>query len=368
MIELEKILDRTFWGNTVWEWSVAAAILVVTFLVLGLIRRVIRTNYTRLAATPRVEFMELPLRVVSRTTLPFILMLSLFFGLESLKLPARAHTILVTAVTIAAFWQIGLWATTAVLGSLERKQRAAAQVDRAAVGTLTIISFIIRTTIWSFVLLLTLDNLGVEIKPLLAGLGIGGIAVALAVQNVLGDLLASLSITLDRPFVVGESLAVDDFNGTVEYIGVKSTRLRSLSGEQIIIPNSNLLSSRIRNNSRMSERRAVFTISVSPQTPVPQLVKIAGMIRGFVESHADVRFDRAHFAKIGPTSFDFEIVYIVTQPDYNRYMDIQQAINLQIVDAFDQGGIALAYPTQRLKLEHETTTDVTDPSVIAPRK
>jgi hypothetical protein len=173
---------------------------------------------------------------------------------------------MLTIFTVACFWQIGLWATTALLAVLERKQRHALAVDRAAAGSLTIIGFMARLTIWAFVLLLTLDNLGIEIKPLLAGLGIGGIAVALAAQNILGDLFASLSITLDRPFVLGDSLQIDDFSGTVEYIGVKSTRLRSVNGELIIIPNSNLVASRVRNNTRATDRRVVFTISVSQST------------------------------------------------------------------------------------------------------
>ena len=165
-------------------------------------------------------------------------------------------------------------------------------------------------------LLLTLDNLGIQIKPLLAGLGIGGIAVALAAQNILGDLFASLSITLDRPFVLGDTLQVDDFVGTVEYIGVKSTRLRSVNGEQIIMPNSNLLASRVRNLTRATERRVVFTISVGQETPPAQLQKIPGLIRSLIEAHRDVRFDRSHFAKIAAASFDFEAVYVVKTTDY----------------------------------------------------
>jgi small-conductance mechanosensitive channel len=151
--------------------------------------------------------------------------------------------------------------------------------------------------------------------------------------------------------VIGDSLAVDEFNGTVEYIGVKSTRLRSLSGEQIIMPNANLLASRIRNNARMSERRVVYTISVDQQTPLEQLRRIPGQIRALIESYRDVRFDRSHFAKIGPTSFDFEAVYIVLTPDYGRHMDILQEINFKLIEGFERDGITFAYPTQRLYME-----------------
>ena len=278
---------------------------------------------------------------------------SLFLGLQTLELPDKGGACAITVFTVAGCWQIGLWATTAVLATLDRKQRRTLATDRAAAGSLGIIGFMARLTIWALVLLLTLNNLGIQIKPLLAGLGIGGIAVALAAQNILGDLFASLSITLDRPFVLGDSLQIDDFVGTVEYIGVKSTRLRSVNGEQIIIPNSNLVASRVRNNTRATERRVVFTISVGQETPLAQLQKIPGLIRSLIEAHPDVRFDRSHFAKIAAASFDFEAVYIVKTTDYLRHMDILQEINLKLVEGFEKEGIAFAYPVQRLYLEQQ---------------
>jgi small-conductance mechanosensitive channel len=198
------------------------------------------------------------------------------------------------------------------------------------------------------VLLLTLDNLGVDITALVAGLGIGGIAVALALQNVLGDLLASLSIALDQPFVIGDFLIVGEHLGTVEYIGIKSTRLRSLTGEQIVMSNADLLSSRLRNYGRMYERRVVFTLGVTYETPRDKLREIAPLLRGIVEAQEGVRFDRAHFAKYGPYSLDFEVVYHVLSADFGRYMDAQQAINFRIHEAFEALGVQFAYPTQTL--------------------
>ncbi len=350
MAELQELFDQSYFGNPAWRWIVAGAVALGILFVLLLLRRLARKQYARLAATPQDQFLEVPLHVASRTTVWFLLIAAVFCGLHTLGLPAKAARVLLTIFTVAGFWQVGLWATTAVLAALERKQRKTLAVDRAAAGSLGIISFIARLTIWSLVLLLTLSNLGIQIQPLLAGLGIGGIAVALAAQNILGDLFASLSITLDKPFVLGDSLQVDDFSGTVEYIGVKSTRLRSVNGEQIIIPNSNLLASRIRNQTRASERRVVFTISVAQETPLAQLQKIAALIRSLIESHPDVRFDRAHFAKISAASFDFEAVYIVRTTDYNRHMDILQEINLRLLEAFEKDGISFAYPAQRLHL------------------
>jgi small-conductance mechanosensitive channel len=353
MAELQQLFDRTWLGNTAWQWIVAGAVALGVLFVLLILRRVARKQYARLVATPEDELMEVPLHVASRTTAWFLLIAAVFLGLQTLELPAKATRVLITVFTVAGCWQMGLWATAAVLAVLDRKQRKTLAVDRAAAGSLGIIGFMARLTIWSLVLLLTLDNLGIQIKPLLAGLGIGGIAVALAAQNILGDLFASLSITLDRPFVLGDSLQIDDFSGTVEYIGVKSTRLRSLNGEQIIIPNSNLVASRVRNNTRATDRRVVFTISVSQDTPPAELQKIPGLIRSLIEAHGDVRFDRSHFAKISASSFDFEAVYVVKTTDYNRHMDILQDLNLRLVEAFGKQGVAFAYPMQRLYLEQQ---------------
>jgi small-conductance mechanosensitive channel len=351
MADLEELFDATYLGNTTGQWIAAGVVALVVFFGMLMLRRLIRANYRRMLATPQAELMELPLQVASRTTFGFILIAAVFAALQTLALPTRSARLALTIFTIAAFWQAGLWTTTAVLASLDRKRTRTLEVDRAAASSLGIIGFIARVTIWSFVLLLTLDNLGIEIKPLLAGLGIGGIAVALAAQNILGDLFASLSITLDRPFVVGDALTVDEFTGTVEYIGVKSTRLRSISGEQIIMTNANLLASRIRNYARLRERRVVLNISVTPETSRAQLQKIPAILRSLVEAQNDTRFDRAHFSRIGATSFDFEAVYIVTTPDYNRHMDIQQEIQLGLIDAFEAESIAFAYPSQRLVLK-----------------
>lgn len=359
MTQVERLVEASYMGNTLWQLTVAACVAVGTFVLLLLIRRAIRSRYSKLAATPRTELLELPLKIASRTSPLFLLIAALFIGAQSLTLPQSGSRALLTVFTIAVFWQIGLWATIAVIGALERKQRATLASDAAAASSIGVIGFLARATIWSFVLLLTLDNLGIQIKPLLAGLGIGGIAVALAAQNILGDLFASLSITLDRPFVIGDSLQVDEFNGTVEYIGVKSTRLRSLGGEQIIMPNANLLSSRVRNNSRMHQRRVVLNISVDQQTPLPILRKLPDQIRGLIEAHPPVKFDRSHFAKIGAASFDFEAVYNVLTADYAKHMEILQDINLRLVELFAKQGVAFSTPQkvyyvdqQRPPVEH----------------
>src|SRR3954454_14328264 len=220
MNEVERLLDNRYLNNSLWQWAVAAAIAVGVFFVTLVIRRVIRSRYERLAATPQTELLELPLKVASHTGMLFLLIVSIYAGASLLTIPERPAKLLLTALTISAFWQVGVWVSTAVTTWLHLKQQQAMAHDRAAAGSFGIIAFVGRALIWVLVLLLTLDNLGVNITALVAGLGVTGIAVALAVQNVLGDLLASLSITLDRPFVVGDAIAVDDFSGTVEQIGI----------------------------------------------------------------------------------------------------------------------------------------------------
>ncbi|AMN48202.1 hypothetical protein ACG33_14065 [Steroidobacter denitrificans] len=347
------------------QWGAFVIIATMALLTLLLIRRLVRNRHAVLAATAEIEFAERFFQIASRTSSAFLAIVSVYAGLLALKLPENAYQAIHTAFTIAVFWQTGLWASTAVLAAVQRRRRGALKSDQAAASSLGIIGFVARLTIWSLVLLLTLDNLGIQIKSLLAGLGIGGIAVALAAQNILGDLFASLSITLDRPFVVGDALQVDEFSGTVEYIGVKSTRLRSVSGEQIIIPNANLLSSRIRNNARLRERRVIYTLSVDQLTSHEQLRRLPGILRELIESHRDVRFDRAHFARIGSSSFDIEAVYIVTTPNYGRHMDILQDIHLRLLDIMGREGISLAQPSQKLYMQDPAPHVSTELQLVA---
>ncbi|HSB55513.1 MAG TPA: mechanosensitive ion channel family protein, partial [Gemmatimonadales bacterium] len=212
-----------------------------------------------------------------------------------------------------------------------------------------------RSLLWVVLVLLVLDNLGVNISTLMAGLGIGGVAIALATQNILGDLFASLSIVLDKPFVVGDFIVVGDLMGTVERVGLKTTRLRSLSGEQLIFANADLLGSRVRNFKRMSERRVLFDLGVTYETQAATLSRIPAMLREIVDAERGVRFDRAHLRSFDASAVTFEVVYYILDPDYNRFMDTQQRINLAIFRRFEAENVEFAYPTQTLYVR---TTEV----------
>lgn len=340
-------LDNLYLDNSLTQWLRALGTAAVVMLVTMLIRRVVRRHYKRMSTTSAVELLEVPLQIASQTTSIFLIAVSVFAGMLTLTLPAVVHRVAEKILIIVTCWQAGLWLTSAALAWLTHRRTASLTHDRAAAGTLGIVAIIVRMVIWSVVLLLTLDNLGVNITTLVAGFGIGGIAVALAVQNVLGDLLASLSITLDKPFVVGDALAVDTFNGTVEQIGLKTTRLRSVDGEQIIMPNADLLKSRVRNYGRMNERRVLFTLSIPYETPRAKLQKIPTMVRDIVSSQAKVRMDRCHLARLGTSAIECEVVYFMLNSDYNLYMDTQQEIILRLVEAFEREELEFAYPTTK---------------------
>jgi small-conductance mechanosensitive channel len=241
---------------------------------------------------------------------------------------------------------------------LNRYRRKAIEEDPSVATALGAVGFLLRVAVWAITAMIALDTLGVDITALVAGLGVGGIAIALAVQSLLGDLFASISIVLDKPFVVGDFIIVGDSTGTVENVGLKTTRIRSLSGEQLVIANSDLLSSRIRNYKRMQERRVLFEVGVVYGTEAAKLKEIPETIRAAVESRDNTRFDRSHFKSFGNSALIFETVYFMTVPDYNSYMDTQQAINLELYERFETDGLEFAFPTQTIFLHQENAEPV----------
>lgn len=340
-------------SNSLQTWLIAAIIALAALLVAGIFRLITCRQLNRLVTHTDVPLWPVLLAMVKRTKWLFITLLALFIGASVIELPGTLRANFTTIVIIALLIQTGLWGAAALQVIIEQYRQRQLDKDPASITTLSVLNLISKIILWSIIVLLVLDNLGVNITALVAGLGVGGIAVALAVQTILGDLFASLSIVLDKPFVVGDFLIVDDLLGSVEYVGLKTTRLRSLSGEQLIFSNSDLLKSRIRNYGRMYERRVVFNIGVTYQTPRDKLIKIPKIIREAVEQQDKTRFDRSHFKEYGDFALIFESVYYVLGPDYNEYMDIQQAINLHIHEGFEQEGIEFAYPTQTLFVQKQ---------------
>ena len=342
------ILETIFYSNPVWMWLLAIAIVAFVWFILRVVMRRLVTRLKRYAAKTPGRFDDLLVELLAKTRFLFVLIVAFYAGSLILTLPDVAERALRGVFVLGLLVQAGYWGDGLITFWIRRTARRKMEEDAATATSLTALSFVAKAIVWTVVVLVALDNFGIDITALIAGLGIGGIAIALAVQNVLGDLFASLSIIVDKPFVIGDFIIVGDLMGSVERIGLKTTRVRSLSGEQIVFSNSDLLSSRVRNYKRMFERRIAFAFGVTYQTPPDALEGISETVRGIVEAQSDVRFDRCHFKAFGDSSLDFETVYYVLVPDYNAYMDRQQAINLAIVRTFESQGIEFAYPTQTL--------------------
>lgn len=343
--------DTIFLENTLRTWLLAAAVAITVYAGLYALRTLVIRNIVGLAKRTANAVDDIVADALRRTKFFFLLFVSLYAGSRILVLPETAETALRFIGVIVVSLQAALWGNALISSWITRQMQKRLEEDPASATTINALGFMARLTFYAILILLALSNLGIQITPLLAGLGVGGIAVALAVQNILGDLFASLSIVLDRPFALGDFIIVGDLMGTVEYIGLKTTRVRSLSGEQLVFANSDLLSARIRNFKRMYERRVAFTLGVTYQTPRTLLERIPQLIRAAVAAQERARFDRAHFSGYGDFSLNFETVYYVLDPDYNVHMDVQQAIYLSIHEQFERAGIEFAYPTQTLFLE-----------------
>ena len=344
-------LELEIFNNGLTSWCVAIGVALAINIAVASVKLFIIRRFSAAAKRTATRLDDALVAVVKGVRQWLILLIALYIGNRYLQLPGKVDSSLRAVAIVAAFLQFGLWGE-ALLNLYFNRSRDNAMCENAAAATgLSALGIIARTVLWAIVVLLALDNLGVNVTALVAGLGISGIAIALAVQNILGDLLASLSIVIDKPFVIGDFIVVDDCAGSVEHVGLKTTRVRSLSGEQLVFANSDLLKARLRNYKRMNERRILFGFGVLYQTSGAQLEQIAGTVRAIIEAQPLVRFERAHFKSFGDSSFNFEVVYWMLDPDYNKYMDTQQAINLALVRVFAETGIEFAYPTRTLFVE-----------------
>lgn len=302
-------------------------------------KRVLLQRLAVWATKSETRFDNLIVRGVERFGLPILTFSILYWAIHSLTLSDRVEKIVNTAaIVVIAYFIIRLISTliqNLITASVRKQENGEVKIKQ--IGGLMII---INLVIWILGCVFLLDNLGYNVTTILTGVGIGGIAVALAAQNIMGDLFNYFVIFFDKPFEVGDAINVDDKNGTIEYIGLKTTRLRSLTGEQVIIANSDLTQSRVHNFKRQESRRIAFTLSVRYQTATEKLRTIPGMIKRIIEAADSTRFDRAHFARFTEYGLLFEVVYFVTVADYVKYMDVQQEINLQIMEAFKNEGIA----------------------------
>jgi len=343
-------------GNSLMDWLVAGLVAVAVWSVLWILRRFIVSRYKTYSAGQHASLLRLIAYLLGNTTKLFLFGVALYAAQANLTLPSKLHRLIDGIVMILLLLQIGLWLGRSLRFYLELKERERG-ADRLFAGSLDIIKFIAHVLIWSVLILVALSNLGVNITALLAGLGVGGVAVALALQNILGDLFASLSIALDKPFVVDDRLVIDAYMGKVEHIGIKSTRLRSDSGEQIILSNADILKSRVRNFGRAPEQRVLTTLRLSYETDSDKLRSIPQLLEGIAREQANVRVERCHLNTLGDSALQFELAYFVQQPNVNSVADVQQAVNLRIIEEFRRMKVEFDYPTQRVIVAQARTAD-----------
>ena len=284
--------------------------------------------------------------MLEHTSRLLILAFSLLIALKFVDLAPSWEATLAHGWFIALAFQIALWLDTAVrlwMTSLTLDDKPRNPVTTVIIGSM------LRLLIWIMMLLSILANLGVNITAMVASLGVGGIAIALAVQTLLSDIFASLSIGLDKPFEIGDFVVFGDVAGTIEHIGLKTTRIRSLSGEQIVCSNAAMQSQMLHNYKRMGTRRIVFKFGITYDTPTDKVREVSALVRQIIEGVGETRFDRAHFLAFDDSQLTFEVVHIVQTADYNRYMDIQQEINLRLLQGLRERGVKFAFPSRTLE-------------------
>ncbi len=346
-------------NNAISDWLRMLGMIGIAIVCLRLVQNIIIKRLVLFVGKTKTTVDDFIISIIRASLMPLLYSLAIYAGLQYLDFTPKwrsvEHVAIMLIVTfyvlrmISSF--IGYLFKSSFLQKEENEQR-----KKQSRGILLIVQVIV----WLGGILFLIDNLGYDITTLVAGLGIGGIAIALATQTILGDLFSYLVIFFDKPFEIGDFIIVDDKMGTVEYIGIKTTRLKTLGGEQLICSNTDLTNSRVHNYKRMQERRVVFSFGVVYDTTASKLKRIPGVVKQVIESLPDTRFDRAHFKSFGNSSLDFEVVYYMMTPDFNQYMDKQQSINMGIFESFEQEQIEFAFPTQTLFLRGNESVNRTD--------
>lgn len=354
---MEELLNRVYFNNTVQDYLIATGIILLSILLVRIFRNIVLSQLKKWATKTQTTIDDFLVKGIEKFGLPLLNILAIYIGLRYLEFAPRAESIISIAMNvILTYYAIRIITFTInhTLKGYLLKQEGGEEKIKQLGGVMIIISIVV----WVVGIIFLLDNLGKDVTAIVAGLGVGGIAIALAAQTILGDLFNYFVIFFDRPFEIGDFIVVDDKMGTIEHIGIKTTRVKSLGGEQVVFSNSDLTGSRIHNFKRMQSRRILFSLGVTYQTPYEKLSAIPGIIRTVIENQKEkVRFDRAHFSSYGDFSLNFEVVYFVQTGDYNQYMDIQQEINLRIYEEFAHQGIEFAYPTQTVFLEKSVNGD-----------
>lgn len=344
---MQEMLDYSLLGNTVLGYLYATGIFLTGAVAVYAFKRYVLARLKRWADTTDTRLDDLLIRSFERLLVPIFYFGVLYVALQSLQLSAEVSRGLDIAAIVLVTIQAVRTLTAGVHAGLQFYMNKSGGTDDGA-KQLKGIRGLLNFAIWLVALIFLLDNMGVKISAVVAGLGIGGIAVALAAQAVLGDLFSYFVIFFDKPFGVGDFIVVGDKSGVVEHIGIKTTRIRALSGEQLVFSNTDLTNSRVHNFKKMEKRRVVFKLGIVYQTPIEKVKAIPQMVRQAIEQQQDAEFDRGHFAAFGDFSLNYEFVYFVNSPDYAKFMDVQQTINLTVFELFAREQIEFAYPSQTL--------------------
>ncbi|GLH43239.1 mechanosensitive ion channel protein MscS [Pseudomonas atacamensis] len=338
---------HTILGISLANWVLAFLAATLSYLLTTTAIRFVFRKVQARASAGNGHLTYMASEVLAATSTTLLLLASILVGIGLLDLPERWLGRVSSLWFVVAALQVGLWTNRALALGLHRyfsRHNATGTFQASALATLSLWG--VKVLLWAVILLAMLSNLGVNITAFVASLGVGGIAVALAVQNILGDVFASLSIAVDKPFEVGDFIVVGTLAGTVEHVGLKTTRIRSLGGEQIVMANADMIGSTIQNYKRLQERRVVFEFRLTYECTSEQIRQITQRVESIIKNEKQARFDRCHFRSFGESALEFETVYIVLDANYNVYMDVQQRINLAIMEAVADLDATFAFPAR----------------------
>ncbi len=341
MRELRFVLsDLTSWyGNSRAAMLAALGIWVAVIVAIVVVQRVLIRWLDGRARVTSTEIDNFFVAMLRKTRLAFIVFAAMTAASATLSLPPRLRFAVGVVGKVALLIQLAIWGGELIVVVFRRY--FARVKDGGNSTTVEALSYVARLGLWILIILVGLESFGIHVTAIVAGLGIGGIAVALAVQNILGDVFAALSILFDKPFVVGDLIEVNAYSGTVTHVGIKSTRLRSVTGEQIILSNGEVLKNGVRNFERLGQRRAVLITRIAPETIEAKARLLPEIIKKVVETQRGATFSRTHFKTITDNSFEFETVYFLATTDYDAFLDCQQEINLALIRDLEAAGIDL---------------------------
>ncbi|MFT4311587.1 MAG: mechanosensitive ion channel family protein [Candidatus Woesearchaeota archaeon] len=339
------------YGNSQIELLTALAIFVISWILIFLFKKIFLVTLEKAAKKTKTQIDNIIVEILKGLGWPVYAWISLYVSTNFLQMPEWYNEFMDVFILLVLAYYLVKSFNKVVEFTVKQIIQKREEKDEHDNAILSLLSKFIRSVVWLFAVLFVLSNFGFEVTTFLAGIGIGGIAIALALQGVLTDLFASLSIYLDKPFKVGDFILVGPDSGVVQTIGIKSTRIKTLQGQELVISNKELVETRVHNFKKMDKRRIVFNLGVTYETPTAKLKKIPKIIENVYKSVEDADLDRVHFKSFDDFALTYEIVYFVNTNDYTRYMEIQQNVNLEIKEQFEKQKIDMAYPTQTLYLK-----------------